>query len=69
MKVRITSRSGENTQDSLEVPDDVEGFLRWFSTLGSTTVTPPGETVQDASWGTRGPVPDKWTVHLIDEYD
>ena len=69
MKIRITSRSGDDTHDALEVSDDTESLLRWLSTQGQVTVTPPGVAVLDASWGSRDPVDDRWTVHRIDEYD
>lgn len=66
MKIRVTSRSGEDAHESLEVPDDTEGFLRWLSEHGTMTVWAPGKVVND--WGGHEAV-DRYTVHLVDEYD
>lgn len=71
MKIRVTSRSGEDTVESMESNDlgDFGDFLHWLSTLGKISVHRPGTTINDPPWGTRDPVDDHYTVHLIDEYD
>lgn len=69
MKVRVTSRSGEDTHSSLEVPDDPVAFMDWLSAQGRLEVWPPGKRVRDSAWGDQDADPNLWTVHLIDEFD
>jgi hypothetical protein len=71
MKVRVTSRSGEDTHSSLEVPDDPVAFMDWLSAQGRLEVWPPGKRVRDfgAYRYDQDADPNLWTVHLIDEFD
>lgn len=67
MEIRITSRSGDDTQESLEVPEDTQGFLQWLAVQGTVAIYPPGAPMKGV-WGGRDPV-DRFTVHLVDEHD
>jgi len=70
MKVRIKSRSGQNQQDSVEVPDSLPDFMDWMWTqgLGRFSVHPPGERIREVGGG-PDPDPDLWTIYLQDMYD